>query len=68
MNITHRFITTEEQMKVIAWHEDTTQAGNYILTLETPLGRQIPAVERNDLTPDQIHELKTTVPKDSTGL
>lgn len=68
MYLKHSLADKEETFKVIAWHEDTTQAGNYILTLETPLGRQIPAVERNDLTPDQIHELKTTAPKDSTGL
>lgn len=68
MYLKHSPADKEETFKVIAWHEDTTQEGNYILTLETPLGRQIPAVERNDLTPDQIHELKTTVRKDSTGL
>lgn len=68
MYLKHSLADKEETFKVIAWHEDATQAGNYILTLETPLGRQIPAVERNDLTPDQIDELKTTVPKDSTGL
>jgi len=66
--ITHRPISAEEQMKVIAWHEDTTRAGNYVLTLETPTGRHISAIERSNLTPEQIHELKTTVPKDSTGL
>lgn len=42
MNITHRLISAEEQMKVIAWHEDATRAGNYVLTLET-------AIERADL-------------------
>ena len=68
MYLKHSLADKEETFKVIAWHEDATQEGNYILTLETPLGRQIPAVERNDLTPDQIQELKTTVPKDSTGL
>lgn len=49
MNITHRLISAEEQMKVIAWHEDATRAGNYVLTLETATGRQIPAIERADL-------------------
>jgi hypothetical protein len=68
MNITHRNLTTEEQMKVIAWHEDSTRSGNYVLTLETSTGRHVHAIERADLTPDQIHELKTTVKKDSTGL
>lgn len=67
MNITHRLITVEEQMKVIAWHEDATQEGNYVLTLQTAQGNRLQAVERDDLTAEQVAELQT-VPKDSTGL
>lgn len=68
MHITHRLITAEEQMKVIAWHEDTAKKDNYVLTVLTELGRTITGVERNNLSAEQIKELKRTVPKDSTGL
>lgn len=55
-------------MKVIAWHEDTAKKDNYVLTVLTELGRTITGVERNNLSAEQIKELKRTVPKDSTGL
>lgn len=57
-----------ETFEVVAWHEDATQAGNYVLTLKSSLGNLYHAIERNNLTPEQIHELETTVPKDETGL
>ena len=68
MYLKHSPADKEETFKVIAWHEDATQAGNYILTLQTAQGNRLQAVERDDLTADQIQELKTSVPKDSTGL
>lgn len=55
------------KLSVIAWHEDATQPGNYVLTLVTEQGNRIQAVERK-LTPGQVRELKATVRKDSTGL
>jgi len=58
----------QNRLKVVAWHEDATRAGNYVLTLQTATGRHISAIERDDLTPAQVQELKDTVPKDSTGL
>lgn len=57
-----------ETFEVVAWHEDATQTGNYVLTLKSSLGNLYHAIERNNLTPEQIHELETTVPKDKTGL
>lgn len=57
----------EKEGTVTAWHEDSTQPGNYILTVQTSTGREISAVEKK-LTPTQANELKETVPKDSTGI
>lgn len=52
---------------VTAWHEDTTQAGNYVLTLQTSTGTVIHAIEKK-LNEKQKEELMRTVPKDNTGL
>lgn len=52
--------------KVIAWHEDTTRKGNYVLTLKSPMGRIIPAFE-SELNDVQIKAL-AEIPKDDTGL
>lgn len=60
-------IFNEKFGTVIAWHEDTTQKGNYVLTLETETGRLIHAVEKN-LAPAQIDRLQETVPKEDAGL
>jgi len=57
-----------ETYKVVAWHEDTTKKGNYVLTLKSSLGNLYHAIERSNLTPEQIQKLKTTVQKDETGL
>ena len=52
---------------VTAWHEDATQAGNYVLTLQTSTGSVIHAIEKQ-LSEEQIDELTRAVPKDSTGI
>ena len=67
MYLNHRINDRIEALKVISWHEDTTQEGNYVLTLQTAQGNRLQAVERSDLTAEQIAELKS-VPKDSTAL
>jgi len=67
MYLKHSLADKEETFKVIAWHEDATQEGNYVLTLQTAQGNRLQAVERDDLTAEQVAELQT-VPKDSTGL
>lgn len=60
-------IFNEKLGTVVAWHEDMTQKGNYVLTLETETGQLIHAIERQ-LASDQIDQLKETVSKDDTGL
>lgn len=67
MYLNHRINDRIESLKVISWHEDATQAGNYILTLQTAQGNRLQAVERDDLTAEQVAELQT-IAKDSTGL
>ncbi|OJF96170.1 hypothetical protein [Alkalibacterium sp. 20] len=57
----------EKEGTVIVWHEDSTQVGNYILTVQTETGSIISALKKR-LTPKQINELKDTVPKDETGI
>lgn len=57
----------QRMLEVIAWHEDATQPGNYVLTLLTEVGNRIHAVERR-LTTEQVQLLRSTVKKDSTGL
>lgn len=57
----------DKEGKIVAWHEDATQVGNYILTVQTSTGRKIHAIEKR-LDPDQVKELIDNVPKDSTGL
>ena len=57
-----------ETYEVVAWHEDSTKTSNYVLTLKSALGNLYHAIERSNLTPEQIHELKANVPKDETGL
>lgn len=52
---------------VTAWHEDATQAGNYVLTLQTSTGTVIHAIEKK-LNKKQKEELMRMVPKDNTGL
>jgi len=52
---------------VTAWHEDATQAGNYVLTLQTLTGTLIHAIEKK-LNEKQKEELMRMVPKDNTGL
>lgn len=52
---------------VTAWHEDATQKGNYVLTLQTSTGTVIHAIEKK-LNEKQKEELMRTVPKDNTGL
>lgn len=60
-------IFNEKLGTVVAWHEDTTQKGNYILTLEAETGLLIHAIEKR-LDPKQAQKLRDTVPKDRTGL
>lgn len=67
MYLKHSLLDSVQEYKVIAWHEDSTQAGNYVLTLQTAQGNRLQAIERDDLTAEQLAELKA-VPKDSTGL
>lgn len=65
--ITMKIEYGERSLEVVAWHEDVTQEGNYVLTLSTELGNRIQGVERK-LTPEQAKLLQETVRKDSTGL
>jgi len=60
-------LKNDKQGWVAAWHEDATQAGNYVLTLQTSTGAVIHAIEKQ-LSEEQIDELIRTVPKDSTGI
>ena len=53
--------------RVVAWHEDATQKGNFVLTIETSTGTVIHSVEKK-LSEKQEEELKRIVPKDDTGL
>lgn len=57
----------EKEGTVVAWHEDTTKKDNYVLTIRTPMGRIISAIEK-ELSPEQVQELRENVPKDETGL
>lgn len=57
-----------ETYEVVAWHEDSTKTGNYVLTLKSDLGATYHAIEYSNLTDEQIQELRTNVPKDETGL
>lgn len=70
MNIKHELYEQgkAESFKVIAWHEDSTQTGNYVLTLQTATGRTVTGIERNDLTTEQVRTLIETVNKDDTGI
>lgn len=56
-----------KEIEVLAWHEDSTRAGNYVLTLLSPTGRKIYAIER-ELSQQEINQLIEEVPKDDTGL
>lgn len=67
MHLKHNTLGSVQEYKVIAWHEDATQAGNYILTLQTAQGNKLQSIERDDLTAEQVAELQT-IAKDSTGL
>lgn len=60
-------LNNEKKGWVTAWHEDATQAGNYVLTLQTSTGTVIHAIEKK-LNEKQKEELMRTVPKDTTGL
>ncbi len=53
--------------RVVAWHEDATQNGNFVLSIETSTGTVIHSVEKQ-LSEKQAEELKRIVPKDNTGL
>lgn len=66
MDINYGF-NNEKEGKIVAWHEDATQSGNYILTVQTPTGTKIHAKEKRVDT-EQVKELIDNVPKDSTGL
>ncbi|WP_028274951.1 hypothetical protein [Atopococcus tabaci] len=57
----------EKKGTVVAWHEDTTKKGNYVLTVRTPMGRIISAIEK-ELSSEQVQELKENVPKDGTQI
>ena len=60
-------LNNEKEGWVTAWHEDSTEEGNYVLTIQTSRGRVIHAIEKK-LNDKQRDELMRTVPKDSTGL
>lgn len=63
----HYGLNNEKEGLVTAWHEDSTQEGNYVLTIQTSTGTVIHAIEKK-LNEKQIDELIRTVPKDSTGI
>lgn len=65
MKINYGFLN-EKEGRVVAWHEDTTKKGNYVLTVQDSFGNLIHAVEKK-LNNDEISKLKN-IPKDDTGL
>jgi len=49
-------------MEVIGWHEDPTRKGHYVLTIRTPRGGTMQAVESR-LSSERVKELEKTVSK-----
>lgn len=49
-------------MEVVGWHEDTTRKGTYVLTIRTPKGGTMKAVESR-LSSERVKELQETVSK-----
>lgn len=49
-------------MEVIGWYEDTNRKGTYVLTIRTPQGGTMKAVESR-LSSERVKELRETVSK-----
>lgn len=56
----------EKEGAVVAWHEDSTRKGNYVLSICTPFGRIIEGVEK-ELSIEQAKQLIDEVEKDEIG-